>query len=129
MNLFAVDLKNQPGELAHLCEAIGQRDVNIEVGGVTAGDHGLVYFTAADEDAARSALSAANLAYTEHPALQIRCADRPGEVGRFARRLTDANINIEGLLPISICGGEVIFATSVDKMDEARQVLGEQIVG
>jgi hypothetical protein len=49
--------------------------------------------------------------------------------GRFARKLTDANINIEGLLPISICGGEVVFATCVDKPDDARHVLGEQIVG
>jgi hypothetical protein len=129
MNLFTVDLKNQPGELAHVGEALGQRGVNIELAGVTAGDHGFVYFTASDEDAARAALSAANVPYAEHPALQIKCADQPGEVGRFARKLTEANINIEGLLPTSICGGEVIFATCVDKLDEARRVLGEQVVG
>jgi hypothetical protein len=74
-------------------------------------------------------LEAANLPYAEHPALQIKCPDQPGEVGRFARKLTDANINVEGLLPISICDGEVIFASCVDKPDQARQVLGEQIVG
>jgi hypothetical protein len=129
MNLFTVDLKNQPGELAHLGEALGQHGVNIELAGVTAGDHGFVCFTASDEDTARTALSAANLPYAEHPALQIKCPDQPGEVGRFARKLTDANINIEGLLPISICDGEVIFATCVDKPDEARRVLGEQVVG
>jgi hypothetical protein len=129
MNLFTIDLKNQPGELAHLGEALGQRGVNIELAGVTAGEHGFVYFTASDEDATRTALSAANIPYAEHPALQVKCADQPGEVGRFARKLADANVNVEGLLPISICGGEVIFATCVDKPDEARRVLGEQVVG
>ncbi len=128
MNLFTVDLKNQPGELAHLGEVFGQRGVNIEVGGVTAGDHGFVYFTASDENAARAALEAANVPYTTHTAFQIKCADQPGEAGRFARKLADANINIEGLLPISICGGEVIFAACVDQLDEARQLLGEQVI-
>jgi hypothetical protein len=129
MILFMVDLKNQPGELAHLGESLGQRGVNMELGGVTAGDHGLVYFTASDEDAARTALDAASMPYTEHPAVQIKCADQAGEAGRFARKLADANVNIEGLLPISICGGEVIFAAAVDRPDEARRLLGEQIVG
>ena len=55
MNVFTVDLKNQPGELAHLGEALGQRGINLQLSGVTAGDHGLVYFTASDEDAARTA--------------------------------------------------------------------------
>jgi hypothetical protein len=45
------------------------------------------------------------------------------------RTLAEADINIEGLLPISMTGGEVIFATCVDKPEEARRVLGEQVVG
>jgi hypothetical protein len=129
MQLFVVDLKNQPGELAHLGESLGQRGVNIELGGVTAGDHGLIYLTASDEDAARAALDAASLSYREHAAIQITCADRPGEAGQLARKLADANINIEGMLPISICGGGAIFATVVDRPDEARRVLGDQIAG
>jgi hypothetical protein len=52
-----------------------------------------------------------------------------GEAGGFACKLADANINVEGVLPISICGGEVIFATCVDEADEARRILGEQVVG
>jgi hypothetical protein len=56
MNIFTIILKNQPGELAHVGEVLGQGGVNLELGGVTAGDHGFVYFTASDEDAARTAL-------------------------------------------------------------------------
>jgi hypothetical protein len=129
MNLFTVDLKNRPGELAHLSETLGERGVNLEVGGVTAGDRGFVYFTADDEDAARTALEAADLPYAEHPALQVRCADQPGAAAQFVRTLAEADINIEGLLPISMTDGDVIFATCVDKPEEARRVLGEQVVG
>jgi hypothetical protein len=129
VNLFTVDLKNQPGELAHLGEALGERGINLQLGGVTAGDHGFVYFTASDEDAARIALQAANIGFTEHPAIQVKCADQPGEAGRFARKLADANINIEGLLSTSICGGEVVYALCADNLDEARRLLGDQVVG
>ncbi len=129
MKLFTTDLKNQPGELAHLCRVLAERGVNLELSGVTAGDHGLVYFTASDEDAARAALEAAKIGFEEHPALQIKCADRAGEAAAFASKLADANINISGLLSVSICGGEVIFATVVDNPEEARRLLGDQIVG
>ncbi|MEV8516226.1 hypothetical protein [Dactylosporangium sp. NPDC051484] len=128
MKIFTIDLKNQPGELAHVGEVLGQRGVNLELGGVTAGDHGLVFLTATDEDTARAALDAGRMPYTEHPAIQVKCADRPGEVGRFARKLTDGNVNIEGLLPMSICGGEVVFATCTDNPDEARRILGDQVI-
>ncbi|MET7396469.1 hypothetical protein ABZS66_23610 [Dactylosporangium sp. NPDC005572] len=129
MNIFTIDLKNQPGELAHVGEVLGAHGVNLEIGGVTAGDHGFVYFTANYEDAARAALTAAGVPFDEHPALLVKCADQPGEVGRFARRLAEANINVVGLLPTSICGGEVVFATCVERLDDARRVLGDQVVG
>lgn len=129
MFLFTLDLKNEPGELAYLGESLGQRGVNIELCGMTAGDHGLICLTASDEDAARAALMEASLPYTEQPCLRIRCADRPGELGRIARQLADAGINVEGLLPISICDGEAEFAAAFDRMDEARRILGDAVVG
>jgi len=129
MNIFTVDLKNQPGELAHLCDSLAERGINIELAGITAGDHGLVSFTASDDEAARGALDSASVPYTVHPALQIKSPDRPGEAAKIARKLSDAHVNIDTLLPISICGGEVVLAICVDKPDDARRALGEQVVG
>lgn len=51
MNIYTVELKNQPGELAHVCEVLGRAGVNIELAGATSGDHGIVYFAASDESA------------------------------------------------------------------------------
>ena len=38
-------------------------------------------------------------------------------------------MNIEGLLEVSICQGECTFAIAVDKLDDARAALGDQVVG
>lgn len=128
MIVFTMDLKNQPGELAHLCEALAQRGVNVILAGLSAGDHGLVSLHASDEAAARTALNEASVSFTEHPALQVKMADRPGEIARVARMLSDAHVNIESFLPTSICGGEATAAICVDKMDDARRVLGDMVL-
>jgi hypothetical protein len=129
MNIYTVELKNQPGELAHLCEVLGHGGVNIELSGATMGDRGTVYFTANDEPAASAALEGAGIEFTAHPALQVTCPDRPGEAAGFARRLANSDVNVEWLLPVSICQGEVIFAVCVDKIDAARAALGGQVFG
>jgi hypothetical protein len=129
MNIYTVELKNQPGELAHVCEVLGRGGVNIELGGATAGDHGTLCFTASDESAAAAALEGAGIEFRAHPALQIRCPDQPGEAAKFARKLANANVNVECLLPVSICQGEAVEALCVDKVEEARAALGDQVVG
>jgi hypothetical protein len=107
--------------------------VNIELGGATAGDHGTLCFTASDESAASAALEGAGIEFRAHPALQIRCPDQPGEAAKFARKLANANANananVECLLPVSICQGEAVEALCVDKVEEARAALGDQVVG
>ncbi|GII51696.1 hypothetical protein Pth03_00850 [Planotetraspora thailandica] len=129
MNIYTVEMKNQPGEFAHVCEVLGRGNVNIEPAGVTSGDHGTVCFTASDESAAAAALEGAGIDFTEHSALQVSCADRPGEAAKFARKLANANVNVEWLLPMSICQGEILFALSVDNLEGARTALGDQIKG
>jgi hypothetical protein len=129
MIIFATDLKNQPGELAHMCEALSQRGVNVELAGFTSGGHGFVSFTASDEDAARAALIEASVSFAEHPSLLVKTPDQPGEAAKIGRILSQALVNIEAYLPTSICGGEVTVAVAVDKIDEARRALGDMVVG
>jgi hypothetical protein len=129
MVIFAADLKNQPGELAHMCDALAQRGVNVELAGLTSGGHGLVLFTASDETAARAALIEASVSFAEHPSLLVKTPDQPGEAAKIGRLLSQALVNIEAYLPTSICGGEVTVAIGVDKVDEARRALGDMVVG
>ena len=123
MNIFSVELKNQPGELAHIGEILAQSGVNMELAGVTTGEHGTILFNASDEDAARTALEGAGIEFTERATLQVKCLDQPGEAGKIGRALANANVNIEGLLSVSICQGEVVLAVAVDKFEEASVAL------
>lgn len=127
MKIYTVELKNQPGELARLCEILGRNGINIEVGGTTMGDHGMVYFTVSDETATEAALEGAGVEYGSHRALRVKCADRPGEAAKFAHKLANAEVNIEWLLPVSICQGELEFALCVDRIDDARTTLAGQV--
>jgi hypothetical protein len=77
----------------------------------------------------RTALERAGLEFTERPARQVKCADQPGEAAKSGRTLADAGVNIEGLLEVSICQGELIFAIAVDKPEDARAALSDQNVG
>jgi hypothetical protein len=63
------------------------------------------------------------------PVNSVACADRPGAAAKFAHKLANADVNVEWLLPVSICQGEIVFAVGIDKIDEARAVLADQISG
>src|SRR5512142_1548062 len=78
MSVFTVDLKNQPGELARLCEAMAGRGVNLILCATARGEDGTVAFVADDEASAGTALTAAGVAYTTRPALTVRMENQPG---------------------------------------------------
>ena len=128
MSAFMVELKNQPGSLADLCEAMATRGVNLVLCGTTHGDAGTVAFIAADEPAARAALEGAGVEFTERPALSVRMQNRPGAGAATFRKLANANVNMELLLPVRI-SDELFFAViCVDDVDAARTALGDQVV-
>jgi hypothetical protein len=78
MNRFSVELKNQPGELAHLGDVCAQRGVNLQLAGLMTGERGTILFTASGDAAVRTALEGAGLEFIERPALHVKCADQAG---------------------------------------------------
>jgi 6-phosphofructokinase len=46
-----------------------------------------------------------------------------------ATKLADAGVNVEGLMEVSICQGQVTFTIADDKLGEARTTLGNQVIG
>src|SRR5271157_86232 len=79
MSVFTVDLKNQPGELARLCEAMADRGINLVLSATAqGGEDGTVVFIADDEASAETVLQDADIQYTMRPALTIRMENQPG---------------------------------------------------
>ena len=93
MKDLAVALENRPGALAEMGEALGNAGVSIEGGGVW----GVAHFLFDDAQAARSALEAAGIRVIgENDVLvQKLRQDEPGQLGKIARRMADAGVNIE----------------------------------
>jgi hypothetical protein len=104
------------------------RGVNLVLCGTTHGDAGTVAFIADDDAAARAALAGAAIEFTERPALSVRMQNRPGAGAATFRRLANANVNMDLLLPVRI-SDELFFAViCVDDVDAARTALGDQVV-
>jgi hypothetical protein len=91
---LAIALDNRPGALADMGEALGRAGVSIEGGGVF---EGIAHFLFVDTTAARAALDAAGIrVVAEHEVLvQKLRQDQAGQLGRIARRMADAGVNIE----------------------------------
>jgi hypothetical protein len=128
MSAFAVELKNQPGELARLCGAMAARGVNLVLCGMSHGDSGTVAFVADDEAAARTALDEAGMEFTERPALTVRMDNVAGAGAGTFRTLADADVNVELLLPIRVSNEQFFAVICVNDLDAASQALGEQVV-
>ena len=128
MSAFVVEFENRPGELARVCEAMAARGVNIVVCGTTRGDAGTVAFIADDEAAARTALEDAEIPYAEREALTVRMGNVPGAGAAVFRKLADAGINVELLLPVRVSAEEFHAVICADNLDATAQALGDQVV-
>jgi hypothetical protein len=122
MKDLTVILADRPGTLGDLGEATGKAGINIEgVCGTTEGGQGLIHILVADADATRAALSDAGIEVRgERDVLVVDVEDRPGTMGEVARRLGDADVNIE---LVYTTFGAVRLVLGVDDVDKARAAL------
>jgi hypothetical protein len=128
MSVFTVDLKNQPGELARLCEAMAGRGVNLILCAAARGENGTVAFIADDEATAETALADTGASYTRRPALTIRMENQPGAGAATFRKLADAGINADLLVPVRVSDDLFFAVICVDDPDKARRALGVQVI-
>jgi hypothetical protein len=128
MGAFTVNMENRPGELALLCDALAEHDVNLILCATTSGGNGVVVFIADDEAAAQAALGGASIGYQLRPAITARMHNVPGAGAATFRKLADAGINVEFLLPVRISDDEFYAVIAVDDPAAAEAALGEQVV-
>ena len=124
MQVFLIDLENKPGAFADVAEKIAAKGVNITaVSGATCGDSGRAAIMTDDDAATRSALGEARCTFKEHEATQTSLRHAPGSLAKATRRLADAGVNIETLLPIGMDGDNVQVAFVTDNPTKAAEVL------
>lgn len=124
MNAFLIDLENKPGTLATIAEALGAKGVNITgVTGATCGDSGRAAITTADDAAARTVFQALKMSFKEFEATEVSLAHTPGSLGKAARRLADAGVNIEAILPTGMAGNNISVAFVTNNAAKAKEIL------
>jgi hypothetical protein len=126
MNAFLVDLDNKPGEFARISEAIAKKGINITtISGTTCGSIGRVALATDNDGATRSALAEANCTYSESEVTEATLRNQPGALAAVARRLADAGVNIEAIMPTGMKGNDVTVAFVTDNPTTARGLLQE----
>jgi hypothetical protein len=128
MSVFTVELKNQPGELARLCEAMASRRVNLILCATTRAEDGTVAFIADNEASAEAALTDAGIGYARRPALTIRMENQPGAGAATFRKLASAGVNADLLVPVRVSDDLFFAVICVDDPDKARLALGVQVI-
>lgn len=124
MNAFLVDLGNKPGTLATVAEALGAKGVNItNVAGASCGDSGRAVIMTADDAATRTALQEIKASFKEFEVTEASLAHEPGSLGKATRRLADAGVNIEAIVPTGMTGGEVSVGFVTNNPAKAREIL------
>lgn len=121
MRDLTIGLENRPGALAEMGEALGRAGVSVEGGGVFVHDGvAVAHFLFADGVAARAALEAAGIpVIADREVLVQRLRqDEPGQLGKIARRMAEAGVNIEVMY--SDHDHQLILV--VDDLDRGRQV-------
>jgi hypothetical protein len=130
VNAFLVDLENKPGALAAVAEALGAKGINITaLAGASCGDSGRAAITTADDAGARSVFQNLNVKFKEWEATEVNLANQPGSLGKVARRLAEAGVNIEAILPTSMAGGDVNVAFVTNNATKAREILSATAAG
>jgi hypothetical protein len=129
MKAFVVATEDRPGELSRIGEAMGTAGVNITaLAGLTGEGAGLVGFLVSDEAGARGALRAAGIETKEVEVIRIALADEPGALGKVARKLATAGVNIELVLSTGISHGKGGVVLAVSDPRRARALLGDLVV-
>ena len=128
MSVFTVEVRNQPGELARLCEAMAGRGVNLVLSATARADGATVVFIADDEAGAETVLQDVGITYTIRPALTIRMENQPGTGAATFRKLADAGVNADVLLPVRVSDDLFLAVLCVDDQDKARRALGAQVI-
>lgn len=121
---ITVIVSDDPGTLTRVGELLGEHGVNIET--LTASGHdglGHIHLVVDDGDEAAEVLAANGFKVeSSRPVLTVTLEDRPGELGRYCRRLSDAGVSISGVYVARREGGETELIFAVDNLDAARDL-------
>ena len=121
---FDVYVQNKPGELAKVCELLGANGVNIKaIASERTNDRPMIKIVTDDEATAKSALARTGIRYDLRDVISVKMPDRPGELGKAARKLARVMVNVDSIYILGKDGGTTEIAFTVDNSAKAQDAL------
>lgn len=119
---LTVIVEDRPGTLASIGETLGNAGINIEgVCGFPCEGQGVIHVLVEDGASAASVLKDHGFEVREQrEVIVLSVEDRPGELGRVARKIADAGVNIQ--VGYVATNNRLVFG--VDDLEKARAALG-----
>lgn len=114
-------LENRPGELAKLCEALREQDVNITALMVV---EGRARIMVDDSLRAGSVLESMGISYTSAEVICLEIPDKPGAVADVADKMANEGINIDFAFASTVPGqGTATVVFAVSDVDRAAKLV------
>lgn len=124
MKEFDVFVQDKPGELAKVCELLGNNGVNIKgIASERNNSRPLIRIVTDDEATAKSAFARSGIGYDLRDVVSLRLADKPGELGKVARKLARAMVNVDSIYILGKDGGHTDMILTVDNKKKAEEAL------
>lgn len=124
MEQISIAVENRPGALADVCELLGRHGINIRsISAEGLGEGGIVRIITEDASSAKSALGNAHYKFFVSEVLPLKLQDKPGELGKAARKLANARVNIECIYILGRDKGMTELALKVDDIGAAKRAL------
>ncbi len=120
---ITVTVDDRPGTLAEVGELLGRSGINIE--SLSASSHnglGVLHLVVDDGEDASEVLRQNNYKVEGvRPVMTTTLDDRPGELGRYCRKLANAGVAISSAYVMKRGGGESELIMAVDDLDAAQK--------
>ena len=121
---FDVFVQDKPGELAKVCELLGNNGVNIK--GIASERNNakpLIRVVTDDEATAKATLVRSGIGYDLKDVISLSLPDKPGELGKVARKLARAMVNVDSIFILGKDGGRTEMVLTVDNKKKAEEAL------
>ena len=128
MKELVIISKDRVGLLADISDALGKAKVNIEsVGADVVGLNAVIKIVVSDEKKGKVALELGGFKPVAGDTLVLTLDDRPGELSRVARLLSEDGVNMTNVYMLGKEDGKALVAVKVDKMVKAKKILREYL--
>ncbi len=124
MKEFDVYVMDKPGELAKVCELLGSNGVNIKaISSEREQSRPRIRIVTDDEATTKSALKRLGILFEENEVMNVRLPDKPGELGKMARKLARRMVNVDSIYILGKENGMTDIALTVDNIKKAQEAL------